>query len=311
MSENISLIKYEDSFKSEWNNHIRNSKNPHFFFLRDFIEYHKDRFNEHSIIIKRGKKIAAVLPGNIDKDTFYSYQGLTFGGLIVNDKIRAANTGQIIGRVIEYLKELGVSKIIYKKMPFVYNEVPYEEDVYHMVNRGAEISYTEIGQVVNYSNFKISSTRENEINRGNKAGITISEKTNYEGFWKVLEDNLSKHEAKPTHTLKEIHYLAGKFPKNIKLFCAEKEGEILCGTVLFINKQIVHTQYIGSSHKAHGHNALEYLLGELISEFNAKKYFSFGISTEEKGKNLNDGLAFFKEGFGARGVLNTIYELSI
>ncbi|MEX1014725.1 MAG: GNAT family N-acetyltransferase [Candidatus Paceibacterota bacterium] len=311
MGENISLIKYEDSFKNEWDNHIRNSKNPHFFFLRDFIEYHENRFKEHSLIIKRGKKVAAVLPGNIDNDTFYSYQGLTFGGLIVNDKIRAANTGDIIKMVIDYLKELGVSKMIYKKMPFIYNEMPYEEDVYHLVKNGAKLSYAEIGQVIDYSDFKISSTRDNEINRGKKAGIQITVKEKYEGFWKVLIDNLRKHGATPTHTLEEIQYLADKFPKNIKLYCAEKEGEILCGTVLFINKQVVHTQYIGSSDDAHEYNALEYLLGEMISEFKDKKYFSFGISTEEKGKTLNNGLAFFKEGFGARGVLNTVYEFSI
>lgn len=56
MGSIISLFKYEDKFKNEWDNHIRNSKNSHFFFLRNFIEYHKDRFNEHSLIIKRGKK---------------------------------------------------------------------------------------------------------------------------------------------------------------------------------------------------------------------------------------------------------------
>src|SRR5699024_6872542 len=247
MNENIFLIKYDNHFKNDWDNHIRNSKNPHFFFLRDFIEYHKDRFNEHSLIIKRGKKVAAIIPGNIDGDIFYSYQGLTFGGLIVNDKIRVANTDIIVEKVIDYLKELGVSKLIYKKMPFIYNEIPYEEDVYHIVNKGAKISYAEIGQVIDYSNFKISSTRDNEINRGHKAGIQITEKQDYERLWEVLVTNLSKHGAAPTHTLKEIQYLADKFPENIKLFCAEKEGKILCGTVLFVNKQVVHTQYIGSS----------------------------------------------------------------
>lgn len=311
MGDNISLIKYEDSLKNEWDNHIRNSKNPHFFFLRNFIEYHKNRFKEHSLLIKRGKKIAAVFPGNIEGDTFYSYQGLTFGGLIVSDKVRSANAGDVIDTIIDHLKGNGISKIIYKKMPFIYNEIPFEEDVYQLVNKGATICQAEIGQVIDYSNFKISSTRDNEINRGKKAGIQISEKQNYEEFWKVLVDNLHKHGAKPTHTIQEIQYLADKFPKNIKLYCAEKDGELLCGTVLFINKNVIHTQYIGSSDEAHEFNALEYLLGEMIYKFKEKKYFSFGISTEEKGKTLNSGLAFFKEAFGARGVVNLTFQLSI
>lgn len=47
----------------------------------------------------------------------------------------------------------------------------------------------------------------------------------------------------------------------------------------------------------------------MINKFNDKKFFSFGISTENKGKVLNEGLAFFKEAFGARGVVNNAYEL--
>jgi lipid II:glycine glycyltransferase (peptidoglycan interpeptide bridge formation enzyme) len=143
------------------------------------------------------------------------------------------------------------------------------------------------------------------------ARLKITEKKNYEEFWNILVANLSKHEASPTHTVKEIQYLADKFQNNIKLYCSEKDDKVLCGTVLFINKQVVHTQYIGSCSEAHKHNALEYLLGEIINEYNNKKYFSFGISTEDKGESLNGGLAFFKEGFGARGVLNTTYEISI
>lgn len=160
------------------------------------------------------------------------------------------------------MRDLGISKMIYKKMPFIYNEIPFEEDVYHLLKNGANISRAEIGQVIDYSNFKISSTRENEINRGRKADVEITENQNYEEFWKVLEDNLSKHGATPTHSLEEIQYLADEFPKNVKLFCAKKNEKVLCGTVLFLNRKVVHTQYIGSSSEAHEFNSLEYLLSE-------------------------------------------------
>lgn len=311
MDTNIKVLEYNSVDRADWDNLVKSSKNPHFFFLRDYIEYHRDRFNEYSLIIKRGNKTVGILPGNIVGETYYSYQGLTFGGLIVNDKVRTTNTGIIIQEVIGHLKNIGISKIIYKKLPHIYHNMPFEEDLYHLVKRGAEISFAEIGQVIDYSHFKISSTRDNEINRGDKADLKISEKQDYEGFWEVLVDNLKKHGSTPTHSFEEIQYLANKFPKNIKLYCAEKDGKVLCGTVLFINKNVVHTQYIGSSDEAHKHNALEYLLGQMIVKHNRKKYFSFGISTEEKGETLNNGLAFFKEGFGARGIVNLTLEFAI
>ena len=39
--------------------------------------------------------------------------------------------------------------------------------------------------------------------------------------------------------------------------------------------------------------------------------FDFGISTEQGGRYLNEGLIFQKEGFGARTVVYDTYELNI
>lgn len=311
MSEKYSIEPYEPTAKNQWDNHIRNSKNTNFFFLRDYIEYHQNRFQEHSLIIRKGQKIVAVLPGNILEDTYISYQGLTFGGLIASDKMRSVNTGTIMGQIVDYLSHIGVKKMIYRKMPYIYSTSPFEEDEYHLVHQGAVIHSIEIGQVIDYDNYRLSSTRKNEIRRAEGHEIKIVEEDKYSQFWALLESNLTKHGASPTHTLEEISYLASKFPQNIKLYCAQKGDELLCGTVLFLNESIAHTQYIGSSETAHDYFALEYLLHVVIEQFKSKRYFSFGISTEQKGKILNQGLAFFKEGFGARGVVNVTYSISL
>jgi hypothetical protein len=42
-----------------------------------------------------------------------------------------------------------------------------------------------------------------------------------------------------------------------------------------------------------------------------KKYFSFGISTEEQGQYLNEGLIRNKESYGARAVVHDFYELPL
>ena len=40
------------------------------------------------------------------------------------------------------------------------------------------------------------------------------------------------------------------------------------------------------------------------------RWIDFGISTEERGQRLNEGLASYKEGFGARAVNYDTYALS-
>ena len=58
--------------------------------------------------------------------------------------------------------------------------------------------------------------------------------------------------------------------------------------------------------------ALDGLFDYLISQvYAAKSYFDFGISTEQGGRYLNEGLIFQKEGFGARTVVYDAYELKI
>ena len=39
-------------------------KNATFLFRRDYMDYHRDRFADHSLMIFRGEKLAALLPAN-------------------------------------------------------------------------------------------------------------------------------------------------------------------------------------------------------------------------------------------------------
>ena len=55
---------------------------------------------------------------------------------------------------------------------------------------------------------------------------------------------------------------------------------------------------------------MHYLFTHLIEEvFSNKEYFDFGISNENNGKNINEGLLYWKEGFGARSITQDFYEI--
>ena len=79
--------KYTENDYAIWNDFIEHAKNATFLFHRDFMEYHKDRFEDYSLLVFDGEKLVAVLPANKNGETLYSHQGLTYGGLVYSDKM--------------------------------------------------------------------------------------------------------------------------------------------------------------------------------------------------------------------------------
>ena len=116
----------------------------------------------------------------------------------------------------------------------------------------------------------------------------------------------------PVHSLDEIRLLHSHFPNNIKLYMAYKGDVPLGGSLLYITKQVVHTQYISASVEGKELGALDLLFDYLINkEYTSYLYFDFGQSTEQMGNFLNESLIFQKEGCGGRGMCYDIYEYDL
>ena len=45
--------------------------------------------------------------------------------------------------------------------------------------------------------------------------------------------------------------------------------------------------------------------------FQNKSCFDFGISNENQGKHINEGLNYWKEGFGARTITQDFYDINL
>lgn len=89
---------------------------------------------------------------------------------------------------------------------------------------------------------------------------------------------------------------------------------MIAGSLVFIfDSRIFHTQYLASLASERDKFPMNFLIYNLIREANdlGCTKFSFGISTEKRGRVLNFGLARFKEGFGARAIVNRSYERSL
>lgn len=309
------IVKYTAEYKNIWNEFVRNSKNGHFLFQRDYMEYHSDRFEDFSLMFfDETDKLIAILPANIKEKILYSHQGLTFGGFLVDDKMKTETMLEIFESLKLFLKEQNIEKIVYKCIPYIYHIKPSEEDRYALFRNDATLIRRDVTSTIDLTEqVRYSKGRKWTINKAKKESIETFESNNYEVFWELLTGVLeTNHKTKPVHTLEEMRRLASLFPKNIKLFLAKKDEEIISGALIYENQNIVHTQYLANCEEGRELGALDLLIDYLIKNiYKNKKYFDFGISNEDAGRYLNTGLIAQKEGFGARAVVHDFYELEI
>src|SRR5690349_11161078 len=95
--------QYEQSDRESWNEFIESSKNGTFLFDRNYMDYHSNRFKDNSLMIYDSKeKLVAVLPANKRENILLSHGGLTYGGLITNDKITTPLVIEIFSDVLDH-----------------------------------------------------------------------------------------------------------------------------------------------------------------------------------------------------------------
>ena len=83
--------------------------------------------------------------------------------------------------------------------------------------------------------------------------------------------------------------------------------------MLYIDRDVVKTQYISASERGREIGALDELFSSLLNRFadEGYTYFDFGTSNMPGSDDLHDSLIFQKEGFGARAVCYDTYEWTL
>lgn len=309
------IRRYTEENAEEWNEFAANSKQGTFLFNRSYMDYHRDRFADHSLMLYHKNSLFALLPANEKGDVLWSHEGLTYGGLLTNEKATTANVCKAFKSINSYLAEKGFRKVVYKAMPWIYHRLPAEEDLYALTNVcNARIVARHISStIVGVNRLKFAESRKSGIRKALRNGITVCESNDLHAFWEILTDNLCcKYGAKPVHTEAEIKLLKSRFPQQIKLYMAYKGSLALGGTLIFETPQVVHTQYISASPEGKQDGALDLLFDNIINKVYADiPYFDFGKSSNGDGHELNTCLIFQKEGFGGRGVCYDWYEYNL
>lgn len=311
---------------------MEESKQGTFLLDRNFMDYHADRFFDCSLLVYNDDNndselsddsLVALFPANWveEEKTVYSHQGLTYGGLITKPSITQSEVLKAMQKILMYYASLlGARTLVYRAIPYIYSRVPSQEDLYALFRAGAQLEGRAVATVLSVANpLSMRTLRVRKAKKALECGFYIErmregDEACLREYWQVLEEVLGTyHNAKPVHTADEMALLMNRFPRNIRLFVVkDTNARIVSGIVVFETENVAHIQYIASVADGRKYGALDLLLRHICGErYKDKEFIDFGISTENGGQFLNEGLIFQKEGFGGRAVCYDVYKLEL
>ena len=297
------------------------SINGTFLQTRQFLNYHPaDRFNDASFALQKSGTLVAYFPGVAIEDTFVSHAGSTFGGpIIAKSFYNGSRLSEILKEADQYLTS-HFKSIRFKITPAIFSEESPDLLEYTLEHLG----YTRHTELSSFCSLQTSvdplENCDKECRRifkkseipGIKYGDLCTTK-DFEQFYSFLEMSKSKHHVRPVHTLQELYDLKDVHIPNHIRFRGIWDGDTLVAAMmlfLFDKTKTIHGQYIAPNPDYEKFQPTTALYIRVMREAALEGYnqISWGISTENGGEYLNENLIRFKESFGAKASVNSIYE---
>ncbi len=332
----MTVVQYSVNNQRLWDQFVRQSRNGTFLLERSFMDYHADRFADCSLMVYDGVELSdeerdfalrldglvALFPANWveEERCVYSHQGLTYGGLIVRQDATQVQVLEAMQAIMRYCMDMfQARRVVYKPIPYIYSTIPAQEDLYALFRIGARLTARAVSSTVPLrSPLKMRTLRIRQARKALEHDLYIDRlrENDAEGlcdYWALLTDVLQEqHGVVPVHSVEEMSLLISRFPREIKVYLVKHEAQVVAGCVVFLCRKVAHVQYIASGKEGREWGALDLLFRHLITEqFKTLDYLDFGISTEQGGRRLNEGLIFQKEGFGGRAVCYDTYEIPL
>jgi hypothetical protein len=303
----LEVLRYAAEHRDAWNALVRDAKNGLFLFDRNYLEYHSDRFTDMSAIAFADGEPAALLPASFDERSGLatSHGGLTFGGVILPRNVRGETALALIDACLDALRDWGAAELLVRILPSHLAEYPSAEVDYALWRRGFALVRRDLSSVIPLQHrLGLNSSKKQAVAKAEKAGLIVEAGPLAE-FHPLLTSVLkARHGVDAIHSLAELELLANRFPQQIFLRSASHNGVMLAGVLIYRYPTAWHTQYMAASDEGRDIGALDKVIESAIDEAadDGAAWFSFGISTTDEGRALNEGLLWQKESFGARSV---------
>ena len=303
----MEVRRYEPALAADWLDLLARSRNGLFLFERPYMDYHADRFPDFSAIAYKDGAPAALLPATAAEggDHVVSHAGLTFGGFVFPRDTRTDAAIECVDAILEALKSWGARELTVKLVPQALCSYPSQDVDYALWHRGFGLVRRDLSSILPLADAIAPNTSKRQaIAKARKTGVEIGSGS-LDQFHALLSEVLGwKHGVTPVHSLAELRLLMDRFPQQILLRTAELGGETLAGVLVYRYATAWHTQYMAASPEGRKCGALDLVISTLIEDARAAgaQWFSFGTSSLDEGRTLNEGLLWQKESFGARAI---------
>jgi hypothetical protein len=316
---NLNVRPYGPPDESTWDDFCMQAMQATLLHTRRFLSYHGDRFTDCSLIIEDNGKCVGLFPAALspsDNSCVISHPGITYGGVLQRGDLRGERMVIALTEICRHFRVRGVERLTYKVVPSCYHKTPAQDDIYALYRLEATRTRCDLSCTIDIDyRLPVSERRRRSLKKAIKSGVGIVEGFHYLPLlWEVLVENLAnKHGTNPVHNLDEIVLLANRFPEQISCICAQFDGRVVAGVLLFNTTTVHHAQYIASSETGYAVSALDLVFDYAINlaANQGKRWFDFGISNEQQGKILNDGLYRYKSEFGGGGTAHEFYDLKL
>ena len=315
----LTVQSYESTHTDAWEDLVARSTNGNMLHTRRFISYHRDRFHDRSVILQHRRRLVGVFPAAEDPGNpkvVISHPGLTFGGLVHDGSIRGEAMIHALQQVADHYRSLGYRQLRYKAIPATYHSVPAEDDRYALSGLNARRYQCDLAVALNLAcRGRVSQIRARSLRRAELAGVSTAESwAEIASFWEILQMNLAqRHGARPVHSLDEISLLHERFPDNIVLITATIGSALVGGTLLFAMGPVLRMQYTATTRQGRALSATDPMIEHAIQLARKRgcSFFDLGGCTRDEGRDVHQGLYYFKASFGGGGVVYEQYEYDL
>jgi len=321
----ISIEKYTAGLKNAWDDFIQKSNNGTIFQKKSFLNYHLDRkFDDCSLVIKKNNVIVGLLPAAIqvvnNKKILFSHPGASYGGLVLSNTISFSTLNKIVLSVDDYCCNKGFSSLFLINTPVKYLQNSDESLNYLLLWNGYSVYEIYVSHVVDLSKQKdvkkiLTKRKQRYINNSSDFDIfKFKPSSSFEKFYDILLETKKKYNSKPTHSLRELIFLKKTFPNECELFLTTFKDRVVGGCFLiFVNKRVslVFYNVVLDSFRGSQLSTFQLYNCMVVSKKRGVSVVDFGVSHVPEKKNpLAPKLSLiqFKEQFGARGVIRTIFK---
>lgn len=320
--KNITIHKYEEKHRNEWEDFVASSNNGTMFHRQAFLDYHNPgRFDFYHLMVRRGDELIGVLPGGVKENgkVFWSPMGASYGSMVTKD-ISFELSLDICDSMMEYFDNNGFKDIYLIPPPLIYSLNYSQHFEYAMLYRKFDFELHYISHAIDlkYGDDFLGAfdkTARKSIRKILREGrVRIEESEDYETFNDILLDNKARHNVKPTHSLEDMLKLKELMPESVKLYIVYLDEKPIAGSWLFLtNPKVVLCFYNMLYYEYEKYRPVYLIMYETVrwATGNGYEWVDIGVSQDTSAEDpmtpsLN--LIQFKERFNSRGILRSTYH---